>query len=51
MSYYRTPNHNKIHKISITPDEIVELPEEWKGHTVVERQYDTQLNRAIEILK
>ena len=48
---YFTPNHNKIHKIGITPDEIVELPEEWKGHTVVERQYDTQLNRAIEILK
>ena len=48
---YFTPNHNKIHKIGITPDETVELPEEWQGHTVVEKQYDTQLNRAIEILK
>ena len=48
---YFTPNHNKLHKIGITPDEIVELPEEWQGHTNIEKQHDTQLNRAIEILK
>lgn len=48
---YFTPNHNKIHKIGITPDEVVELPEEWKGYSNVEKDADTQLKRAIEILK
>ena len=48
---YFTPNHNKLHKIGIKPDEIVELPEEWQGHASVDRESDTQLNRAIEILK
>lgn len=51
MQEYFTPKHNKIHKIGITPDEIVELPDEWKGHLSVEKQYDTQLNKAIELLK
>lgn len=48
---YYTPKHNKLHKIGITPDEIVELPDEWKGHSNVEKQYDTQLKKAIELLK
>ena len=48
---YFTPNHNKLNKVGITPDEIVELPDEWKGHTSVDKNEDTQLKRAIEILK
>lgn len=48
---YFTPNHNKLNKIGIKPDEEVELPEDWKGHTTVDRSADTQLKRAIEILK
>ena len=48
---YFTPNHNKLNKIGIKPDEEVELPEDWKGHTTVDRDADTQLKRAIEILK
>ncbi|MBR2240514.1 MAG: S41 family peptidase [Clostridia bacterium] len=48
---YFTPNHNKLHKIGITPDEVIELPEEWKGHLNVEKQFDNQLNKAIDILK
>ena len=48
---YFTPNHNKLHKIGIKPDETIELPEEWQGHASVDREADTQLNRAIEILK
>ncbi len=48
---YFTPNHNKLHKVGIKPDEIVELPEEWQGHASVDRSADTQLNKAIEILK
>lgn len=45
---YFTPNHNKLNKVGITPDEIVELPDEWKGHTSVDKNEDTQLKRAIE---
>lgn len=48
---YFTPNHNKLHKIGIKPDETIELPEEWQGHASVDRDADTQLKRAIEILK
>lgn len=51
MQEYFTPKYNKLHKIGITPDEIIELPEEWQGHASVEREYDTQLNKAIEMLK
>lgn len=51
MQEYFTPNHNKLHKIGITPDYVLELPEEWQGHLNVEKQYDNQLNKAIEILK
>lgn len=51
MQEYFTPNRNKIHKIGITPDEVVELPDEYKNQTTVEREYDTQLKKAIELLK
>ena len=50
MQEYYTPNHNKIHKQGITPDIVLELPEEWKGQLTVEREYDNQLNKAVEIL-
>lgn len=48
---YFTPNRSKIHKIGIEPDEVVELPEDIETPLLVERKDDTQLNRAIEILK
>ena len=48
---YYTPNHNKINKIGIKPDEIIDLPEELKGRSNIDREKDVQLNRAIEILK
>lgn len=48
---YFTPNRSKIHKIGIEPDEVVELPENIESPLLVERKDDTQLNRAIEILK
>lgn len=51
MQEYFTPKHNKLHKIGITPDEVIELPDEWKGHLNVEKQYDNQLQKAIELLK
>lgn len=48
---YFTPNRSKIHKIGIEPDEVVELPEDIESPLLVKREDDTQLNRAIEILK
>ena len=43
VSEYFTPKENKINKIGITPDYEVELD--------IENKIDTQLNKAIEILK
>lgn len=48
---YYTPNHNKINKIGITPDVEVVLSEELKEKLVLEEKDDTQLQKAIEILK
>ena len=48
---YQTPNKNKINKIGITPDEEVELPEELQNSLEIEESKDTQLQKAIEILK
>lgn len=45
---YFTPNENKIQKIGIEPDEIVELDESITNLTM---ENDNQLNRAIELLK
>ena len=47
---YLTPNKNKINEIGIEPDYVVELPD---GVDVleVERENDTQLEKAIELLK
>lgn len=47
---YFTPNHNVINKIGITPDIEVSLPEGKTMYTV-EQDEDTQLQKAIEILK
>lgn len=51
MQEYYTPKYNKIHKVGITPDIILELPDEIKGQLVVEKESDNQLNKAIEVLK
>lgn len=48
---YYTPKHNKLHKIGITPDIVVELPQELRGYSSVDRKYDNQLDKAIELLK
>lgn len=47
---YYTPNHNSINKIGITPDYEVELPED-KSIYSIEKKDDSQLNKAIELLK
>ena len=48
---YFTPNHNKINKIGIDPDEEIDLPEEVKYKTDITEEEDTKLQKAIEILK
>lgn len=48
---YLTPNKTKINKIGIEPDEKVELPDTVKNVLTVEQKDDTQLQKAIEILK
>ena len=47
---YLTPNRTEINKIGIEPDEEVELPDTVKNVLDVERDEDTQLQKAIEIL-
>lgn len=53
VSKYFTPNGTSIHGVGIEPNITVELPEEYKGSYVSEipRNKDTQLNKAIEVLK
>ena len=48
---YQTPNRNKINKIGIEPDEKVELPETVTNPLIVKENEDTQLQKAIEMLK
>ena len=48
---YLTPNKTKINEIGIEPDETVELPETVTNILQVERDQDTQLQKAIEMLK
>lgn len=48
---YFTPNKNKINEIGIEPDVVVELPDDVQPSYSIERDVDTQLNKAIELLK
>lgn len=48
---YFTPNRNKINKIGITPDIEVELDEALRDKLEIEESKDSQLQKAIEILK
>lgn len=51
IAEYFTPNKNKINEVGIEPNEKVELPSELKNATVVPEDKDTQLQKAIEMLK
>ena len=48
---YFTPNRETINEKGIEPNEKVELPEDVKNVISVEESQDTQLKKAIEILK
>lgn len=47
---YQTPNKNKIHKIGVTPDVEVQLPDTVENELNVKENEDTQLQKAIEML-
>lgn len=51
VSEYFTPNGTNIHGIGITPDVIVELPEDVQRIGVDNIKEDIQLKKAIEIIK
>lgn len=48
---YLTPNKTEINEIGIEPDEIVKLPDNVENVYIVEEKDDTQLQKAIEMLK
>lgn len=48
---YLTPNKTEINKIGIEPNEKVELPDSVKNELLVKENEDTQLQKAIEMLK
>lgn len=48
---YYTPKHNTINKVGITPDYEIELPEGKSIYEIVDEKDDTQLSKAIELLK
>ena len=48
---YQTPNKNKINKVGIEPDEKVELPDSVESIFTIQESEDTQLQKAIDMLK
>lgn len=48
---YLTPNRTEINKVGIEPDEKVELSDTLKNKFILDEKEDTQLQKAIEILK
>ena len=51
VAQYFTPNGNAVHKIGITPDVVVELPEGDNGMYEFGDLADPQLSRALEIMQ
>ena len=51
VSEYFTPNGTNIHGIGITPDIVVELPEEAEGIGLDYLDQDLQLQKALEVIK
>ncbi|MBQ2679512.1 MAG: S41 family peptidase, partial [Firmicutes bacterium] len=47
---YYTPNGVCINGEGLTPDYVVELPEEYKGYSAAPEKDDTQLQKAVDIL-
>lgn len=50
VAKYFTPNGNDIHEVGVEPDVEVELPDGRTNAVNIEREEDTQLEKALEIL-
>lgn len=51
IAKYFTPKGNDIHKVGIQPDVEVELDESLKKKSVITREEDNQLKKALEVLE
>ena len=52
VAQYFTPNGSAVHKIGITPDYEVPLPEGDKGmYTFADAEHDIQLKKALEVMR
>ena len=52
INEYFTPKGNKVHEIGITPDVVVERPEEDYGsYDFVDLENDIQLKKALEVTR
>lgn len=50
IAKYFTPNGNDIHEKGIEPDYVVELPDNQESAVSIEREDDTQLEKAQEVI-
>ncbi|HBE10032.1 MAG TPA: S41 family peptidase [Lachnospiraceae bacterium] len=50
IAKYYTPSHTEIHKIGISPDVEVELPDDLKKKVTIPHKDDTQLQAAVKAL-
>lgn len=48
---YYTPSGRSIHKLGVTPDVEIDLPDDLKKLVTIPHDEDTQLQKAIEVLK
>ena len=52
VAQYFTPNGSAVHKIGITPDYEIPLPEGDNGmYDFADTEHDVQLNKAVEVMK
>ena len=52
IAEYLTPNRNKVHEVGITPDVIVERPEDDSGtYDFADLEKDIQLKKALEVTR
>lgn len=51
VAQYFTPNGTNIHGTGVEPNIVVELPEELKDKTTIEKDDDIQLHKAIEVVQ
>lgn len=51
IAKYYTPKGNDIHKVGVEPDVEVELDEALRQKSVISKEEDNQLQKALEVLK